>query len=123
MCKVYAVASQKGGVTKSSTVLNLATALGIMGKKVLAVDVDPQGSLSICAGVNNPDKLTHTTYSLLNAVIDEEKLPEPNDYIVPCEKIDIIPCNITLSVFEVNRGHEIGCEQALRTVLEPLKEA
>ena len=55
MCKIYAVASQKGGVAKSSTVLNLATALGMMGKKVLAVDLDPQGSLSICAGVQNPD--------------------------------------------------------------------
>ena len=122
MCKVYAVASQKGGVTKSSTVLNLAAALSLMGKKVLAADVDPQGSLTICAGVKNPDKLTHTTYSLLNAVIDEDELPEPGEYIIPCEKIDVIPCNITLSAFELNRSHEIGAESALRTALEPLRE-
>ena len=126
MSKIYAVASQKGGVAKSSTVLNLATALGMMGKKVLAVDLDPQGSLSICSGVQNPDNLTHTTYSLLNAALSEEEnpkpLPEPSEYIVPCEKIDVIPCNITLSNFELNRGHEIGAERALQTVIEPLKK-
>ena len=122
MCKVYAVASQKGGVAKSSTVLNLATALGMMGKKVLAVDLDPQGSLSICSGVQNPDNLTHTTFSLLNAALNEDELPEPSEYIVPCEKIDVIPCNITLSGFELNRGHEIGAERALQTVIKPLRE-
>jgi len=122
MCKVYAVASQKGGVTKTTTVLNLATALALMGKKVLAVDTDPQGSLTICAGVDNPDKLTHTTYTLLNAALNEDELPEPSEYIVPCEKIDVIPCNITLSAFELNRGHEIGAERALQTVIEPLRK-
>lgn len=122
MCKVYSVASQKGGVAKSSTVLNLATALGLMGKKVLAADLDPQGSLSICAGVQNPDNLANTTYSLLTAVLNEDELPEPGEYVIPCEKFDIIPCNISLSAFELNRGHEIGAERALRTVLEPLKE-
>ena len=122
MCKVLNVASQKGGVTKTTTVLNLATALGMMGKKVLAVDLDPQGSLTICAGVQNPDSLTHTTYSLLNAALNEDKLPEPSEYIIPCEKIDLIPCNISLSAFELNRGHEIGAERALQTVIEPLRE-
>ena len=122
MCRVYAIASMKGGVTKTTTSLNLATALALMGKKVLAVDLDPQGSLTICAGVQNPDKLTHTTYTLLNAVLNEDELPEPNEYIISREKIDIIPCNISLSAFELNRGHEIGVERALQTVIEPLRE-
>jgi chromosome partitioning protein len=122
MCKILTVASQKGGVAKTSTVLNLATALGLMDKRVLAVDLDPQGSLSICAGVKNPDSLVHTTYSLLNAVLSEEKLPEPSEYIIPCEKIDLIPCNINLSAFEVNRGHEIGSEKAMQSIIEPLRE-
>jgi chromosome partitioning protein len=112
----------KGGVTKTTTVLNLATAFGLMGKKVLAVDLDPQGSLTICAGVPNPDNLIHTTNSLLNSVLNEDKLPEPSAYIVPCQKIDVIPCNISLSAFELNRGHEIGVERALQTVIEPLRE-
>lgn len=122
MCKVYAVASQKGGVTKTTTVLNLATALALTGKKVLCADLDPQGSLTICAGVQNPDKLTNTVYSLLNAAMNEDEMAEPGEYIISCEEIDIIPCNITLSAFELNRGHEIGAERALQTVLEPLKE-
>ena len=122
MCKVISCASQKGGVTKTTTVLNLATALALMGKKVLCIDIDPQGSLTICAGVQNPDNLTHSTYTLLNAVMNEDELPEPSAYIVPCEKIDVIPCNTTLTAFELNRGHEIGSEQALQTVIEPLRE-
>jgi len=112
----------KGGVTKTTTSLNLATALGLMGKKVLVVDLDPQGSLTICAGVQNPDKLTHTVYTLLDTVLNEDSLPEPSEYIIPCEKIDIIPCNIKLSAFELNRGHEIGAERALQAVIEPLRE-
>ena len=127
MCKVISCASQKGGVTKTTTVLNLATALSLMGKKVLCIDLDPQGSLSICAGIENADKLTNTTYSLLDAVMcadDDEQpnLPELSEYIVPCEKIDVIPCNISLSAFESNRGQEIGAIKALQTVIEPLRE-
>jgi len=112
----------KGGVTKTTTSLNLATALALMGKKVLAVDLDPQGSLTICAGVRNPDNLTHNTNTLLNAALNEDELPEPNEYIIPCEKIDVIPCNIKLSAFELNRGHEIGAERALQTVIAPLRD-
>ena len=67
------------------------------------------------------DDLTHTTHSLLNSVMDEEELPEPNEYIIPCGMIDVVPCNISLSAFELNRGHEIGAEKALQTAIEPLK--
>ena len=122
MSKVYSIASMKGGVTKTTTSLNLAAALSLMGKKVLAVDLDPQGSLSICAGVPAPDKLTHTIYTLLDAALNEDELPQPNEYIISCGGIDVIPCNIKLSAFELNRGHEIGAERALQTVIEPLRE-
>jgi chromosome partitioning protein len=122
MCKILAIASQKGGVSKTTTTLNLATALSLMGKRVLAVDLDPQGSLTICAGIKNPDSLTHTTYSLLNAALNDDELLDLSEYIISCEKIDLIPCNISLSAFELNRGHEIGAERALQTVIEPLRE-
>jgi chromosome partitioning protein len=54
--------------------------------------------------------------------LDEDDLPEPVEYIVPCEKIGVIPCNIKLSAFELNRGHEIGAERALQMAIEPLRE-
>jgi chromosome partitioning protein len=82
MCKVYAIASQKGGVTKTTVSLNLATALALMGKKVLVVDIDPQGSLSICAGVSNPEKLVNTTYTLLDSALNDDGLLSLNDYII-----------------------------------------
>jgi chromosome partitioning protein len=122
MCKVICCASQKGGVSKTTTVLNLATALALMGKKVLAVDTDPQGSLTICAGVANPDNLTHTTYTLLNTALNEDKLPEPDEYIIHSEKIDVIPCNISLTSFELNNSHEIGADKALQTIITPLRK-
>ena len=122
MCKVYSIASMKGGVTKTTTSLNLATAFALMGKKVLAVDLDPQGSLSICAGVPNPDKLNYTTYTLLDTALNEDNVNDIDNHIIPCEKIDVIPCNIHLSAFEFNRGHEIGAERALQTAIEPLRE-
>jgi len=112
----------KGGVSKTSVSLDLATALALMGKKVLCIDLDPQASLSICAGIQNPDRLTHTTYTLLDAALNEDEPPDPSEYIIPCEKIDIIPCNIKLSAFESNRGHEIGAERALQMAIEPLRE-
>ncbi len=74
MCKVISCASQRGGVTKTKTVLNLATALAPSGKKVLAIDTSPQGNLTISAGVPNPDNLTHSTYTLLNAAMNDDKL-------------------------------------------------
>jgi chromosome partitioning protein len=59
---------------------------------------------------------------LLDAALNEDELPDHGDYIISCKKVDIIPCNIKLSAFELNRGHEIGAERALQTVIEPLKE-
>ena len=121
MCKVISCASQKGGVAKTTTVLNLASSLSLMGKKVLVVDTDPQGSLTICSGVQNPDKLKHSTYTLMNAALNEDDLPDPGEYIIHCENIDVIPCNITLTAYEMNKG-EIGSERALQTVLKPLRD-
>lgn len=121
MCIIMTVANQKGGVGKTTTVLNLATALAGFGKKVLVVDADPQGNLTICAGVSQPDHLHHTTYSLLNTILDEEDLPDPAEFILTYQQFDLIPSNISLSAIELNRGHEIGCERALKSLLDPLK--
>ena len=77
MGKIYMIGSQKGGVGKTTTTLNLAYSLQKMGKKVLAVDFDSQANLTTCFGIENTGELEHTLGHLMMAMIDDTKLPVP----------------------------------------------
>jgi chromosome partitioning protein len=107
--RIIAVANQKGGVGKTTSTINLGATLAEYGRKVLLVDFDPQGALSIGLGVQ-AHELESTIYNLLM-----ERGVEIDDVIRPTnvENLDLLPSNIDLSAAEVQLVTEVGREQAL----------
>lgn len=116
--RIISIANQKGGVGKTTTAFNMAYALSNEGNKVLLLDFDPQGSLTLCVGIDNPDSLKTTILHLMNSSMEDEKLPDRREYIITRGNLDIIPCNIELSVVEVNLRDEMGGEKTLSNILE-----
>ncbi len=121
-CKVIAIANQKGGVGKTVTTVSLGVGLARAGKRVLLVDADPQGSLTVSLGVRNPDDLDVTISSVMQAVIEERPPPDDWGIIHHIEGVDLLPANIELSAFEVGLTNVMSREYVLRETLEPLRE-
>ncbi len=121
MGKIIVIGSQKGGVGKTTTTLNLAHSLQQMGKKVLTVDFDSQANLTTCYGVEDTGALEYTIGHLMMAQIEEEVPESFEDYIRNREGVDYIPSSIYLSVVDAKLRTEMGAERMLADVLEPLK--
>ena len=118
---IMAVVNQKGGTGKTTTCENLGFGLAMEGKRVLLVDTDPQGSLTIALGHPRPDGITVTLTDLMAKVIQDQPIG-PREGILPHEEgIDLIPANITLSGMEVSLVNAMSRETVLRQLLEPLK--
>lgn len=118
MGKIYMIGAMKGGVGKSVSVFNLAYSLQKRGKRVLAVDFDPQANLTTCFGAEDVDVAIG---DLMMAVIEDEELLEREEYIWERNGVDFIPSSIQLSAVEAKLRLEMGTEKMLATILEPLK--
>jgi chromosome partitioning protein len=117
--RIVAVCNQKGGVGKTTTTINLGAALAEQGRRVLLVDFDPQGALSVGLGQGDPRQLEMTVHNLLleRGVEWEDILLETS-----VEGMDLLPSNIDLSGAEVQLVHEVGREYILQGCLKPAVE-
>ncbi|WP_245167851.1 ParA family protein [Clavibacter michiganensis] len=110
--KIISLCNQKGGVGKTTTAINLGASLASYGRRVLAVDFDPQGALSAGLGVQTHDAVT--IYDLLLGTVKD---PREAIQTTGFEGLDVIPANIDLSAAEVHLVNEVAREQILASVL------
>src|SRR5580765_8503641 len=115
LARVIAFANQKGGVAKTTTTLNLGVALAEKGMKVLAIDLDPQGNLTMSQGWN-PDEIDRSMFDVL-----VHKLPITE--IIRTHELDVGVASIDLAGAELALSSMIGRERALEKALVPVREA
>jgi chromosome partitioning protein len=114
--RTVAVCNQKGGVGKTTTTINLGAALAEQGRRVLLVDFDPQGALSVGLGIQ-PHDIDSTIYNLL---MERDVTAHDVLFKTNIDGMDLLPSNIDLSGAEVQLVHEVGREYVLGGVLQPL---
>lgn len=121
-CRVISVSNQKGGVGKTVTCVNLGIGLAREGKRVLLIDADPQGSLTISLGFHEPDQLEYSLATVMMKIINDECFNVQNGIIHHEEGVDILPGNIELSGLEVSLIGVISRETILKEYVEQARK-
>ena len=119
---VIAIANQKGGTAKTTTCENLGVGLAAEGKSVLLIDADPQGSLSVALGVENPDQIEPTLADMLERVIREEPILPCEGVLHHPEGVDFMPGNIALAGLEASLVNVMSRETILKQYLATMKD-
>lgn len=118
MSRIIAFANQKGGVGKTTTCVNMATFMALMGKKVLLVDLDPQGNATSNMGLTKNAKLNS-----IYQVMAEEKLVNEAIYETKVQNLSIIPANIDLAGVEVELVYMKNREYVIKEIFSKIKDS
>ncbi len=117
MGKIISFSNQKGGVGKTTSAVNVAASLGILGYKVLLIDLDPQGNATSGVGISKK-ALKHS----INDVLVGDVTAAEATIVTSYENLNIIPANIALAGAEYNLYQGNGAERVMKNALEPIKE-